>query len=455
MSAASLMNVNNDQTRLRVSITARLMAALAYTIPPIGGAAGSFVLMNVFRALRTSETAGVSAVMMGMKEASLPVIVSFYLAAIFAIAVIIVLVIRMFVRTTTASPPFWFYAVGGILCFIPAALFWKAQLLVLEVLSPGSPIAGAGISGVANELSWLLLFSIVAAPVVFIALIVLSVLPFTSRPRPKWGSLIVTIVVAMAFVGTAIAVPFLIDGPKRKNEIVSLPVNIQGADADPDVRKETSVVITLTVDNKLYQQLSRDLSDGETVISNGDLSQTIKRGLENKTPDKRIVYFKCDSSASYENVLKVFDAIRKADADKVGLVVIGTKNLDDQYQITPLDFEVHLQPVIIKVPVVRPNPLFLLVSLGGDGRLALNGEDMGFLSNTDKLADRLREVFKERENNGVFRDDTNETEKTVFLKVSKSNKYGDFIKLVEAVKLAGAHPVFIQIDDINLPVGSY
>jgi biopolymer transport protein ExbD len=451
-------NVNNDPARLRVSITARLIAAVAYTIPAIGGATGSFLLMNLFQALRTSETAGVSTAMTGMKKASFPLTVSFYLAAAFAIAVIIVLVIRMVVRTATTSPPFWFYAVGGILCLIPAGLFWKAQLLVIEVLSPGSSIAGAGISGVANDLSRLLLMSIVAAPIVFIVLVVLSVVPFGSRAVQKWGSLIVTIVIAMVFVATAIAVPFLIDGPKRKNEMVGLPVNIRGAVSHPDVMRETSVVITLTADNKLYQRQSRDHSGGvektETAISNEDLPKTIKKGLENKTPDKLIVYFKCDANTSYKDVLQVFDAIRKADVDRVGLVVIGWKNLDDPYQITPLDFDLRLPPEVHQAVPARPNPLILLASLGNDGRLALNNEDMGSLSNTSALSDQLHEVFKDREGNGVFRDGTNEIEKTVFLKGSKSNKYVDFIKLVEAVKISGVDPVVIQIDDVYLPLGS-
>jgi|GEM_PF-100790 len=454
--SASVPDVNNDQTRVRVSITARLIAALAYSIPALGGAVASFFLMNLFRALRTSETAGIAAVMNGMKEASLRVTVSLYLAALLGFAVIVVIVLRMFVRTTTASPAFWFFAIGGILSLIPAALFWKAERLVIEVLSPGSSIAAAGVAGVAADLSRLLLSSIVAAPFVFIILVVLSVLPFKSRPRPKWGSLIVTILIAMVFIGTAIAVPFLIDGPKRKNEMVSLPADIHGADDDHNIDKETSVVITLTADNKLYRRQSsgdpNKAQNADTLISKDQLAPAIESGLENKSPDNRIVYFKCDVNASYNNVLQVFEAIRKADADRVGLVVVGKKDEDDPYQITPLDFEVHLPPPPSEQdPVLRPNPLFLLASLDRDGRLTLNNENMETVFDTRKLVDRLSLVFKERENNGVFREESNEIEKTVYVKVPGSGKYGDFVRLVEAVKLSGSDPIFIQIDDINGP----
>jgi biopolymer transport protein ExbD len=451
---ASVMNVNGDETRLRVSVIARLITALAYTIPAIGGAAGSFILMNVFRSLRTAETAGISSVMKGMEEAALPVTVSLYLAALFGVAVVIVLAILMFVRTTTDSPPFWFYVVGGILCLIPAMLFWKAQLLVIEVLSPGSPLQTAGVSGVAADLSRLLLVSIAAAPIVFIVLVVLSVLPFRSRSGRKWGGLFAAIVITTVFAGAAIAVPFLIDGPKRKKEMVSLPADVPGADSDHNIDKETSVVITLTSDNKLYRRSGRDSTDhigaADTVISNQDLPQALERGLEGKTPDQRIVYFKCDTNASYENVLQVLQTIRNADVDEVGLVVIGEKNENDPYQISPEDFEVRLPAEVKQSANVRPNPLLLLARLDSNGRLALNYENLGTFADSSILKDRLSEVFKEREGNGVFREGTNEVEKTVFLQLPKSSKYGDLIKLVEALKLSGADPIMIQIDDDDL-----
>ena len=451
---ASMSTVDNDQSRLKVSIITRLLAGLAYSVPAIGGAASSFLLMNLFRELRTSETAGIAAVMNGMKGASLPVTVSFYLAALLGVVVVIVLVIRMFVRTATASPPFWFFAIGGVLSLIPALSFWKAELLVIEVLSPGSAIATAGVAGVANDLSRLLQISIVAAPIILFVLVVLSVLPFSSRPKPKWGSLIVTIVIAMMFLGTAVAIPFLIDGPKRKQEMVSLPADVRGADSDRNVDKETSVVITLTADNKLYRRQGSGDPDRahatDTLISKDQLTNVIGSGLENKSPDNRIVYFKCDVNASYENVLQVFEAIRKADGDKVGLVVIGQKDDEDPYQITPLDFEVNLPPAPSeKDAMLKPNPLILVASLGKDGRLALNGDNMGVLSDTGKLIDKLSLVFKERENNGVFREGSNEIEKAVFIKVPRSGRYGDFVKLVEAVKLSGADPIVIQIDDVT------
>ncbi|PYS85994.1 MAG: hypothetical protein DMF62_17375 [Acidobacteria bacterium] len=444
----TISNAMENQTRLKVSVTARLVAALSFIIPAIGGALSSLLLMNVFRALRSSESAGISAVMAGMKEASLPVIVSLYLAALFGIVVIVILVVRIVVQTKTASPPIWFFILGGILSFLPAGLFWKAQLATLDAISPGSSAIG-GIGGVAAEISELLLISVIAAPIVFLLLLLVSVLPFRSHAGSKWGSLVLATVIEVLFIGTAAAIPFLIDGPKRKNEIVNLPANVEYADSDSDIEKESSMVLTLTADNRLYDRQKNGAEGPGTIITREELPEKLAQFFETKTPDKRIVYIKADSNTPYENVLQVFDSIRRAEVDKVGLIVIGKKDEDDPYQISPEMFEVRLPAPVDDTDLVKPNPLTLVAALDKEGRLKLNGEGMGTIGDSENLEARLKEVFAEREINGVFREDSNEIEKTIFLKVAKSNKYGDFIKLVQAVRGAGAHPIGIQIDEIN------
>ncbi|MBK6722046.1 MAG: biopolymer transporter ExbD [Acidobacteria bacterium] len=99
---------------------------------------------------------------------------------------------------------------------------------------------------------------------------------------------------------------------------------------------------------------------------------------------------------------------------------------------------------------VKPNPLTLVVSISKETRaITLNNEPFGDVSDTDKLKNRLAEIFKERENNGVFREGTNEVEKTIFLKSPKSVKYGDVVKVIDAAKDAGASPIGLQIDDLT------
>ena len=99
---------------------------------------------------------------------------------------------------------------------------------------------------------------------------------------------------------------------------------------------------------------------------------------------------------------------------------------------------------------VKPNPLTLVISVNKDTKgIMLNNEPFGDVSDTEKLTNKLREIFKESENNGAFREGTNEVEKTLFIKSPKSVRYGDVVKVIDAVKTAGAEPIGLQIDDLT------
>ena len=99
---------------------------------------------------------------------------------------------------------------------------------------------------------------------------------------------------------------------------------------------------------------------------------------------------------------------------------------------------------------VKPNPLTLVISINKETKgISLNNDPYGDVTDTDKLSGKLREIFKERESNGVFRENTNEVEKTIFIKSPKSVRYGDVIKVIDAAKVAGASPIGLQIDDLT------
>ncbi len=99
---------------------------------------------------------------------------------------------------------------------------------------------------------------------------------------------------------------------------------------------------------------------------------------------------------------------------------------------------------------IKPNPLTLVVAINKETRgVTLNNEAYGDVSDTDALGNKLREVFKGRENEGAFREGTNEIEKTVFIKSPKSVRYGDVVKVIDAAKAAGASPIGLQIDDLS------
>lgn len=97
----------------------------------------------------------------------------------------------------------------------------------------------------------------------------------------------------------------------------------------------------------------------------------------------------------------------------------------------------------------KPNPLTLVVAVNkSDMKLTLNNDPVGDVSDPSALTNKLTQIFKDRENNGVFREGTNEVEKTVFIKSPRSVKYGDVVKVIDAVKQAKAQPIGLQIDDL-------
>ena len=99
---------------------------------------------------------------------------------------------------------------------------------------------------------------------------------------------------------------------------------------------------------------------------------------------------------------------------------------------------------------VKPNPLTLVIGINNATKaVTLNNDAAGDVSDASALTTRLQEIFKQRENNGVFRENSNEIEKTVFIKSPKSMRYGDVVKVIDAAKLAGASPIGLQVDDLT------
>ncbi len=98
----------------------------------------------------------------------------------------------------------------------------------------------------------------------------------------------------------------------------------------------------------------------------------------------------------------------------------------------------------------KPNPLTLVVAINkADRKITLNNEPMGDVSDASALTNKLAATFKEREAGGVFREGTNEVEKTLFIKSPRSVRYGDVVKVIDAAKQAGAQPIGLQIDDLE------
>ena len=98
----------------------------------------------------------------------------------------------------------------------------------------------------------------------------------------------------------------------------------------------------------------------------------------------------------------------------------------------------------------EPNIHTLIVTVNSDYSLRLNLEkDMGTVKEPQKLIEKLQTVFVQREENGVFDESNQRIVKTVFIKAPRSLPYREVVKVVDAVKIAGADPISLQIDDLD------
>jgi biopolymer transport protein ExbD len=106
---------------------------------------------------------------------------------------------------------------------------------------------------------------------------------------------------------------------------------------------------------------------------------------------------------------------------------------------------------------LKPNPLTLVVTIAPDLSIKLNQDSLGSVNDPTPLAQKLAVTFQQRKDQRAYkigmetRTDLKEDErieKTVFVKAPRALRYGDVVKVIDAIKGAGANPVGLQVDDL-------
>jgi biopolymer transport protein TolR len=105
---------------------------------------------------------------------------------------------------------------------------------------------------------------------------------------------------------------------------VTLPKDMREPKEDPEITKDTSVVISIPNNSEVYI--------GKDVYPKDLLGEKISKMMEGKTGDKRIVYLKSGVGVDYGTVVETINVIRKQDIDKIGLVAEKKKGGDQQSQ---------------------------------------------------------------------------------------------------------------------------
>jgi biopolymer transport protein ExbD/biopolymer transport protein TolR len=105
-----------------------------------------------------------------------------------------------------------------------------------------------------------------------------------------------------------VVTPFL-----QQGITVALPKNMNNPDVDPNIIKETSIVISVPNDGEYYL--------GKQKVPKEQLTEKVDKMLQNvKKDEDRIVYIKSGVGVSYGDVVNVINEVRKLGVDKIGLV---------------------------------------------------------------------------------------------------------------------------------------
>jgi biopolymer transport protein ExbD len=127
--------------------------------------------------------------------------------------------------------------------------------------------------------------------------------------------------------------------------------------------------------------------------------------------------------------------------------------------LKPTDIKARIPADPEQEPREKPDPLTLVAAINSDSSLSLNHDnEVGSVQRPEKLIARLRETLSERGKNQVYSEgsgskadltEDEKIEKSVFIKTPRAQSYGDVVKVIDAVKQAGARPLGLQIDDLQ------
>ena len=104
-----------------------------------------------------------------------------------------------------------------------------------------------------------------------------------------------------------VVTPFL-----QQGITVNLPKNLTNPEVDPNIIKESSVVISIPEDGQYFL--------GKTAIAREELTEKVDSMLKNLKEQDRIVYIKSGIGVSYGDVVNVINEVRKLGVDRIGLV---------------------------------------------------------------------------------------------------------------------------------------
>lgn len=209
--------------------------------------------------------------------------------------------------------------------------------------------------------------------------------------------------------------------------VVDLPRDMKNADSDPNVLKDSAVVISVPYDDEFRV--------GRNTFPLGEIGDKLEHDLGGQPAAGRIVYLAASAAVDYLNVRQILDKVRMQGVNSVGLLVERQPGKD-----APSVFKIRIpaEPAVDEVLPLKPDPLALIVSIGANDKVQLNQKSMGDPMDTANLVQTLTQVLQQRQ----------EHQKAVVIKPQRSTTYGQVVRLIDAAKGAGANPILLQLDDL-------
>jgi biopolymer transport protein ExbD len=215
---------------------------------------------------------------------------------------------------------------------------------------------------------------------------------------------------------------------------VDVPREMKNAEEDAAIAREGHRIVSLLSPYELYIGQNTYSVVKDRVSYSGRLEEQVRANAE------QMVYFQGAASAEYELVASVLSQIRIAGADNIGLIVSGKSA--NQGSTSLRRFAVKLPPEPEPNEKIKPDNLLLVAELSAAGKIRLNQNEMGEISQPGVLTSMLTRIFEQRTNSNV-------AEKAVKIKAAKQASYADVVRVIDAVKGAGGSPIILEIYDLN------
>jgi len=251
-------------------------------------------------------------------------------------------------------------------------------------------------------------------------------------------------------------------GSVRAQEVrVELTRGMTHASPAPTSTSDSAIVVSLSSHGDVYL--------GGQHVTKDQLGEKIRELSKQIRKNDKIVYLAAEPGLEYQHVVDVLLIIRAQDIGQIALMVDRAatgETLSGMFVI-----EVPLfRDADEDVSTLKPNPLTLVVAMSTELELRLNSDDRppsgtpcfnlipnGVGRDPANLQKWLSCLFDRRTKLRAFkagmetRTDVpleERIEKIVFVKAPRSVKYGDVLRVIDAVKGAGANPIGLQIDDL-------